>query len=437
MKKRIVVVGMGAVTSYGDLKKTWAEIIAGKSGIGPITLFDPSKFDDLYAKNACEIKNWENTFDLVLHDWATFTNEKYSELAKMIRRYTNRSTQFAIASAIQSVLNSGMTWLKFSENEKEIFRQYAGVVVGTGGAGHFNSESSNNLPEILKVYKSFRERSDHLAPYQVARDMINSPTAIISMMLGFHGSSVTCSSACSSGNAAIIECCRRILLGENEIMIGVGTDACITPYIIEGFCQMRALSKKGVSCPFSHDRDGFVMGEGAAALLISSLEFARKLDLPILAEIAGYSETCDAYHISLPGNQQGVCMQKAIENAGLAPDDIDYINAHGTGTPEGDKHELGEIVKVFHTSCDYLLVSSTKSMTGHLIGGAGALESAFCILSILDGTVPPTINFTNPDPDAGNFDYVPNIARRQEVNCAMNNSFGFGGQNAVIIFQKI
>lgn len=430
MQRRVVVVGMGMVNHFGDIETTWRNITGGKSGISAITLFDKVRFPCVDSHVAGEIKDWEKKLNILINEWDA--NSKNKELYKIINRYTNRSTQFALSAVIQSIANIKTVLLELTEEE----RQGAGVVVGTGASGHFNAESSTtNTPEIMKVYKKEREISDQLSAHQVPRDMINSASALTSILLKFHGPSSACSSACSSGNEAIIECCHRILLGEAEMMIAIGTDACVTPYVMEGFSQMKALSKKGVSCPFSLDRDGFVMAEGAGALVITSHDFAKKYGLSIFAEIVGYAESCDAYHIALPGKGQSICMNKALQKAEITHDKIDCINAHGTSTPEGDKNETAEIKKVFGDHAYKIPISSTKSMTGHGIGAAGTWESIFSILVIRDGIIPPTINLNCPDSQC-DLDYVPNVARKKEVIYAMNNSFGFGGQNAVIIFKK-
>lgn len=424
MNRIPVVIDVDMVTHFGDASTTWKQIIEGKSAIAKITQYDIEEFPEINSKVAGEVLNWEETLQSMVKEWDMAANNK--EFFKIIK-YANRSTQFALVAAAN-----------IAKKYRRIFSiapQKSGVIVGTGAAGHFLIDSKKeHMPEICKVYKLERNMSDRISSNQVLKDMISSATAATSKLLKLQGPPGTCSGACASGNASIIECCRRIILNEADVMLAIGSDACVTQYVMMGFNQMRALSSNGISCPFSLNRDGFVMAEGAGAILVTSLDFAIKHSLPILALIAGYAETSDACNLALPGDQQHVCMEKALTNAKILPHNINYINAHGTGTPEGDKHETTEIKKVFGDYAYKIPVSSTKSMMGHGIGAAGIWESIFCILAINNSIIPPTINY-NPDPEC-DLDYVPNTAREADVKYAMNNSFGFGGHNGVIIFKK-
>lgn len=410
MNHRVVVTGIGVVSPLGlNVAETWNNAIAGKSGVGPITHFDASSYE---VRIAAEVKGF---------DPGLYMDRKEA-------RHMDRFSQFALAATIQAVSESG---LKVDETNQDD----VGVLFGSGVGG------------ILTIYnqvKTLVEKGhDRVSPFTVPMMIADAASGQISIRLGVRGPNLCATSACSSSSDAIGEAYEIIKRGDALVMITGGSEAPINPFGIAGFHAARALSTNNAdpekaSRPFDAKRDGFVMGEGAAVLVLENLEHALARGAPIIAEVAGYGATSDAYHITQPlenGDGAGRAMIKALKKAGVKPSDVSYINAHGTSTPLNDKCETIAIKNVFGEHARRIPISSTKSMTGHLLGAAGAIEAVFTILSIKDGIIPPTINLTNPDPDC-DLDYVPNQARKARVDVAMSNTFGFGGHNSVLVFKR-
>ena len=407
---RVMVTGIGILCPLGlNVSTTWENLIAGKSGIGYITLFDPESFE---TKIAGEVKGFEPT---------NYINRKDA-------RRMDRFAQLAVAASQQAVEQAG---LKIdSTNDDSI-----GVIIGSGIGG------LTTLLEQIKVL--FDQGPNRINPFLVPMMITDMAAAQVSITLGLKGPNLCVTSACSSGSDAIGAAYELIKHGDTQAMIAGGSEAAINSIGIASFNALKALSTRNsepqlASRPFDAERDGFVMGEGAGILVLESATHARKRGANILAELVAYGASADAYHITQPiENGEGAvrAMQIALNKAGVAPTDIDYINAHGTSTPLNDKTETVAIKTVFGEHAYKIPISSTKSMTGHLIGAAAAVEAAICILAIQYGLVPPTINLTHPDPEC-DLDYVPNVARRAEVTTAMSNSFGFGGHNSVLIFRR-
>jgi len=409
MTTRIVVTGMGAVSPLGlDIPSLWEALKSGKSGADRITLFDAEPFE---TKIAAEVKGFNPT-DFIEHREA---------------RRMDRYTQFATVASMQAVKQSNL------DCEKE--GTDVGVIIGSGIGGI--TTLSAQMATLAE--KGPRRISPLLVPMMIA----DAAAGHVSIMLGAKGMNFCATSACSSGADAVGEACEIIRRGDVQVMIAGGAEAAITPIGIAGFNAAGALSVRNdapqkASRPFDAQRDGFVMGEGAAVLVLESLDHALKRDAHILAELAAYGATSDAYHITQPsqnGEGGAKAMNMALRKAGLTPKDIDYINAHGTSTSLNDKCETMAIKAVFGEDAYRVPVSSTKSMMGHLIGAAGAIEAIVCILAIQHGIIPPTINLEHADPDC-DLDYVPNVARQQRVRAAMSNSFGFGGHNSVLVFRE-
>lgn len=409
-RRRVVVTGVGVVSPlHATTEGTWEGLVTGRNGVGRITRFDSTDFPVQFAAEVSDF------------DPLVYIEKK--DLKKM-----DLFIQFAIAAAEQAM---AMANLKIKPEEAD----RAGVLVGSGIGG---------FPMIEKQHKILLEKGPRrITPFFIPAVIVNLAAGMISIRTGAKGpNSATCT-ACSTGAHAIGDAYRIIQRGEADVMIAGGTEGAITPLSIAGFAAMRALSTRNdepekASRPFDAKRDGFVMGEGAGILILESLEHAMDRGAPILAEIVGYGMTGDAYHMTAPdpeGDGAVRVMKRAIEDSGLKPEDIDYINAHGTSTPFNDKIETLAIKKVFGDHAYKLAVSSTKSMTGHLLGAAGGLESAISVLTIVHQVIPPTINYEEPDPEC-DLDYVPNQARKQNVRVAMSNSFGFGGTNACLIFKK-
>ena len=409
MTSRIVVTGMGAVSPLGlDIPTLWEALKSGKSGVDRITLFDAEAFE---TKIAAEVKGFNPT-DYIEHREA---------------RRMDRYTQFATVASMQAVKQSNL------DCEKE--GTDVGVIIGSGIGGI--TTLSAQMATLAE--KGPRRISPLLVPMMIA----DAAAGHVSIMLGAKGMNFCATSACSSGADAVGEACEIIKRGDVQVMIAGGAEAAITPIGIAGFNAAGALSVRNdapqkASRPFDAQRDGFVMGEGAAILVLESLDHALKRNANILAELAAYGATSDAFHITQPA-QDGAggakAMNMALRKAGLTPKDIDYINAHGTSTTLNDKCETMAIKAVFGEDAYHIPVSSTKSMMGHLIGAAGAIEAIVCILAIQHGIIPPTINLEHADPDC-DLDYVPNVARQQRVRAAMSNSFGFGGHNSVLLLRE-
>ncbi|KUO79112.1 MAG: beta-ketoacyl-[acyl-carrier-protein] synthase II [Desulfosporosinus sp. BRH_c37] len=401
---------MGVISPVGNhLDEFWNNLLEGKSGIGLLTRFDTS---DLPTKVAAEVKYFEPT------EWI---NKKES-------RHMDRFAQFAIAAAKMAVQDSG---LDFEKVDKE----RAGAVMGCGIGGVITFEEQK---EIL-----MSKGSGRITPFFVPMLISNMAAGHLSIEFGLQGSSMTVATACASATNAIGEALRIIQHGEADVVLCGGTEAPITDLAFAGFCAMKAMSTEKENpeqaCrPFDKRRSGFVMGEGAGVLVLESLEHATARGARIYAELAGYGSTSDAYHITTPvpgGAGAARAMRLALNDAGVSAEDVDYINAHGTGTGPNDATETAAIKTVFESHATKLAISSTKSMTGHLTGAAGAIEAIICAFAIERGAIPPTINYGEPDPEC-DLDYVPNLARKQEVNVAMSNSLGFGGHNATIVLKK-
>ncbi|MBE9500895.1 MAG: beta-ketoacyl-ACP synthase II [Dehalococcoidia bacterium] len=408
MNKKVVVTGLGTVNPLGlDVASTWRSLTAGSSGVDFITLCDA---EDLPVKIAGEVKGF---------DPAQYVDRKTA-------RRMDRFTQFAVAASLEAVERASLRL--DSSNRDDV-----GVLIGSGMGGLIT------LSEQFRVL--WEKGADRVSPFLVPMMIIDIASGQVSMTLGARGLNYGVVSACASGAHAIGEAFRVIRQGEAKAMIAGGTDATITPIAIAGFAAMGALSRRNwepsqVSRPFDAERDGFVMSEGAAVLVLESLDFALERGAPILAEIAGYGATGDAYHIcEMPDDGEGAAraMRAALRQAGMEPEQIDYINAHGSSTRLNDKSETIAIKSVFGEHAYKVPISSTKSMLGHLMGAAGAIEALISVQAIQEGIIPPTINLEKPDPEC-DLDYVPNAARQREVKAALSNSFGFGGHNAALIF---
>jgi len=409
-ERRVVITGIGVITPLGcDVDVFWRHLLDGKSGIGPITRFDTTDFD-------CKIGG----------EARDFAPEKFMPV-KEVRR-ADRFTQFAVGASKMAVADAGLD-LNIQD------RNRIGVLIGSGIGG---METIENQARAL-----FEKGPGRVSPFMIPMLIVNMASGYVSMLLGVKGPNLSVVSACATATHALGEAARAILHNDADVMIAGGTEAAVTALGYAGFCSMRAMSTRNhepqrASRPFDRDRDGFVMGEGAGICVLESLEHARKRHARIYAEIAGYGITGDAYHMSAPapdGEGAARAMVMALRHAEVNPSEIDYINAHGTSTPVGDRCETLAIKTVFGEYAKKVAVSSTKSMTGHLLGAAGAVETAICALAIRDGVVPPTINYETPDPDC-DLDYVPNQARERNVRVCVNNSLGFGGHNATLVVKK-
>ncbi|MEH2998759.1 MULTISPECIES: beta-ketoacyl-ACP synthase II [Bacillus] len=408
-KKRVVVTGLGALTPLGnDVESTWKNAVAGISGVGPITRVDSSEYT---AKVAAELKD--------------FNIEDYME--KKEARKMARFTQYAVVAAQKALEDSRL------EITDEIAPR-VGVWVGSGIGG------LETFEEQFEVYSNKGAR--RVSPFFVPMMIPDMATGQISIALGAKGVNSCTVTACATGTNSIGDAFKVIQRGDADAMITGGTEAPLTKMSFAGFCANKALSTnpdpETASRPFDKNRDGFVMGEGAGIIVLEELEHALKRGATIYAEIVGYGSTGDAYHITAPApnGEGGVrAMKEAIRDAGLSVEEIDYINAHGTSTPYNDKFETMAIKEVFGEHANQLAISSTKSMTGHLLGAAGGVEAIFSVLAIKDSVIPPTINLETPDEEC-DLDYVANEARSKEVQVALSNSLGFGGHNATIIFKK-
>jgi 3-oxoacyl-[acyl-carrier-protein] synthase II len=408
-KRRVVVTGIGAVTPLGnDAGTTWNNIIEGVSGIGPITRLNADEFP---AKVAAEVKefNVENFID------------------RKDARKMDRFTHYAVAASLMAVKDSGLEIT--DENAPRV-----GVWIGSGIGGMETFEQQHET----FMNRGYRRVSPFFVPMMIP-DMATGQVSITLGARGFNSCTVT---ACATGTNSIGDAFKVIQRGDADVMVTGGAEAPITKMSFAGFCANTALSTnqdpQKASRPFDKDRDGFVMGEGAGIVVLEDLEHALARGAKIYAEIVGYGATGDAYHITAPapeGEGGARAMKMALDDAGLAPEEVGYINAHGTSTEYNDKFETMAIKTVFGEHAYKLAVSSTKSMTGHLLGAAGGIEAIFTILALKEGILPPTINLDTPDPDC-DLDYVPNAARKQEVNAAISNSLGFGGHNATIAFRK-
>ena len=410
MRRRVVVTGMGCISPVGNsVADTWSAILAGKSGSGMITLFDASRHKTRFA---AEVKG----FDAV----ALFGPR---EARKM-----DRFTQFATVAALEALEQAG---IKIDESN----RDRVGILIGTGIGG---------IGTLLDQAEVMRERGpDRVSPFLIPMMISDSAAGMLAIRVGARGPNMAIATACASGNNAIGDAVETIRRGSADVMIAGGSEAALVSVAMAGMNVMGALSTRNddpqtASRPFDKERDGFLMGEGAGILILESLEHAQARGANILAELNGYGTTDDAHHISAPaenGAGAAMSMKLALENANLNVDEIGYINAHGTSTPLNDKSETAAIKTVFGEQAYAIPVSSTKSMTGHLLGASGAVEAVFSIMAIREGILPPTINYHTPDPEC-DLDYVPNQPRKASPRHAMSNSFGFGGHNATLIFSR-
>lgn len=410
-ERKVVISGLGVVTPLGnDLETLWAALLAGHCGVAPITLFDPAEFD---CRIAAEVKH--------------FDPARFFPSSKEVRR-TDRFTHFGVAAGQQALADSGL-------DLEKVDRDQIGVFIGSGIGGlHTTAEQHKIL---------LAKGPGRLSPFMIPMLILNMASGMFSMFNKLRGPNVATCSACATSTHAIGEAWRTIKMGDAIAMFAGGAEATIVPLGIGGFCAMRALSTrndapKKASRPFDAARDGFVMGEGAGVILLEEAEHAKARGAKIYCELAGYGNTSDAHHMTAPGPEgEGAvrCMQMALRSAGLGPQDISYINAHGTSTPQGDISESQAIKAVFGPHAGRLAVSSTKGATGHMLGAAGAVEMAVCCKTIQNNVVPPTINYEQPDP-ACDLDYVPNTAREIPVYAVINNSFGFGGHNASLVAKR-
>jgi len=410
MNKRVVVTGLGMISPLGvGVKENWEAICQGKSGIGPVTRFDITDFP---SKIAGEVKGF-NPED--------FIDKKETKKMDIFIHY-------ALASGMMALKDSGLI---IDESNAD----RVGVLVGAGLGG---------LSTIERYHSVLLEHGPKkISPFFIPMLIVNLAPGQISIYFGARGPNSSVVTACATGNHSIGEACRIIQRGDADVMIAGGAESTITPLAIGGFCSMRALSTRNeepqrASRPFDKDRDGFVIAEGAGLLILEELEHATRRGARIYAEIIGFGCNADAYHISAPSpNGMGAakCMEIALKDAGINYDEVDYVNAHGTSTPLNDLSETMAMKTVFRDRARKIAVSSTKSMTGHLLGAAGGVEAIYSVLAITHGVIPPTINYETPDPEC-DLDYVPNIPREAAVRVVMSNSFGFGGTNATLIFRE-
>jgi 3-oxoacyl-[acyl-carrier-protein] synthase II len=409
--ERVVITGLGLITPVGnDVPTTWAAILAGKSGAGPITQFDASR---LKCRIACEVKNF---------DAMRFVDRHQA-------RRMDRFLHMSVAATQEAVGDAGLDM-----QHEDACR--VGVMIGSGIGG---------IRTIIDQLEVLRERGPHrVSPFCIPALMLNGASAQVSIMLGARGPNLALATACATGSHALGESAEIIRRGDADVMISGGSEAGIVELAMASLDNMGAISARNedperASRPFDAGRDGFVLGEGAASLVLERLDHARARGARIYAELAGYGTSGDAFHITAPSEDgQGAteAMQMALRSAAVLPEEVDYINAHGTSTPLNDASETRAIKQAFGTHAYKLAVSSTKSMTGHLLGAAGAVEAAFSVLAIRDQILPPTINLDQPDPEL-DLDYVPLKARPARVHTVLSNSFGFGGHNASLLFRRI
>jgi 3-oxoacyl-[acyl-carrier-protein] synthase II len=410
---RVVITGLGLVTPVGnDVDSTWAALLAGTSGAAPITQFEAT--EDFSVRFACEVKG--------------FDPEQHMD-RKEVRR-TDRFAQFALAVAGQAIRDAGL-----GDDLAPADPERVGVLVGSGIGGIATFEEQTRI--------MINRGPGRVSPFFVPMFIPDMAAGLVSMRYGAKGPNYATVSACSSSAHALGNSYRHIRAGEADVMITGGTEATVTPLTIAGFSNMKALSTRNdspetASRPFDAERDGFVLGEGAGAVVMESLEHALERGATILGEIVGFGQSADAYHMTAPapeGAGAQLAMRAALREAGLAPGDVDYINAHGTSTPANDMNETLAIKAVFGDAAHRMVVGSTKSMTGHLLGAAGAVEGIITVLVGRTGKIPPTINFSTPDP-ACDLDYAHNEQRDREVRVALTNSFGFGGHNVCLAFRR-
>lgn len=409
MKRRVVLTGMGALTPIGNTaEESWAAARAGKCGIGPITHYDTT---GQKVTLAGEVRD--------------FTPQDYIDKREV--RKMDRFTQFAMAAAAMAVEDSGLDFA--SEDASR-----CGVLISTGIGGIETIETD--------VIRAHEKGYDRISPFFIPMVISNMAAGQVAIRYGLQGMCSCVVTACASGTNAVGDAFRHIRDGYGDIMLAGGTEATITPMCIGGFTSMKALCTASdparASIPFDAERSGFVMGEGAGILVLEELEHARARGARIYAEVVGYGANCDAHHITAPapdGAGAAACMKLALADAGVAPEEVGYLNAHGTSTPMNDRCETAAVKTAFGAHAKKLLMSSTKSMTGHLLGASGAIEAIFTALAVRDGFAPPTINYRQPDPDC-DLDIVPNEGRAADIRYAMSNSLGFGGHNASLLLRK-
>ena len=411
MKNRVVVTGLGIISPIGnDVATFWKSLKEGKSGVGPITSFDSAKFD---SRIAAEVKD--------------FNPALYGLSSKDIKRM-DKFAQYAVASARQAFNDSGL------DLEKED-RERIGVLVGSGIGSLYTIEEEHKI--------MLNKGPSKMSPFLIPMLIVNEAAGQVGIIFGLKGPNSCVATACASGSHAIGDAFRILERGDADVMITGGTESCIVATGVGGFCALKALSTRNndpqrASRPFDRDRDGFVIGEGCGLVVLETLDHARKRHARIYAEIVGYGMTCDAYHITAPapeGDGAMRAMKLALKDAKANPEDVDYINAHGTSTKLNDKLETLAIKRALGDYAKKTMVSSTKSMTGHQLGAAGGVEFVVCCLTIKDSVVAPTINYENPDPDC-DLDYVPNTARKSSVDLCLSTSLGFGGHNATLVVKK-
>ena len=418
--RRVVVTGLGLVTPLGgDVETTWANILAGKSGAGPITHFDPSDFK---CRIACEVKPADHEYG--------FDPDK--RVDHKVQRQVDPFIVYGIDAAGQAIEDAGLLEMD------EATRLRAGCSIGSGIGG---------LPGIEKESLVLAEKGPgRVSPHFVHGRLINLISGQVSIKYGLMGPNHAVVTACSTGAHSIGDAARMIKDGDADIMLAGGAEATICPIGIAGFAQARALSTNfndeptKASRPYDEARDGFVMGEGAGVVVLEEYEHAKARGAKIYAEVVGYGLSGDAYHVTAPhpeGSGAYRAMEMALRKAGMSPADIDYINAHGTSTPLGDELELGAVRRLFGDAISGVSMSSTKSAIGHLLGGAGAVESIFCILAMRDQIAPPTLNLDNPSPGCEGVDLVPHKAKQRPIKAVLNNSFGFGGTNASLVMKQV
>lgn len=417
--RRVVVTGLGLVTPLAcGVEATWARLIAGESGLGPITKADVS---DIASKVGGQIPVGDEPHHFRVNEWVDTKQQKMMDDFII----------YGMTAAIQAVQDSG--WMPEGEEDRE----RTGVLMGSGIGGLTNIEAT-----VIKMQESGAKR---VSPFFIPSCLINLISGHVSIKYGFKGPNHAVVTACSTGAHAIGDASRLIQLGDADVMVAGGAEAAMCRTALAGFAAARALSTSyndtptKASRPWDKGRDGFVMGEGAGAVVLEEYEHAKARGAKIYGEVIGYGLSGDAFHITAPpadGNGGFRAMQAAMKRAGITPDQVDYINAHGTSTPLGDEIELGAVKRLFGEAAKTVSMSSTKSAIGHLLGAAGAVEAIFCLLAIRDGILPPTLNLENPS-EGCDMDLVPLKAKKKNVNIALSNSFGFGGTNASVIFRKV
>jgi 3-oxoacyl-[acyl-carrier-protein] synthase II len=416
LARRVVVTGLGLITPVGNsVETTWAALMSGSNGVGPITKFDTEKFS---VKFAAEVKDF---------DPLKFIPKK--EARKM-----GAFIHYAIAAATEAMADAGFQLTEAGKFPAEL-AENAGTYISSGIGDFWAIEREHS--------KLLDDGPDRVSPFFIVSAIVNLAAGQVSIRYGAKGPNSATATACSAGAHAIGDSFKIIQRGDADVMICGGAESAITPMSVAGFASMRALSTRNddpqhASRPFERDRDGFVIGEGAGIMILEELEMAKRRGARIYAELVGYGMTADAFHLTMPdetGSGAIRVMQKTIRDSGIQPEQVGYINAHGTSTPYNDKFETLAIRQTFGEHAYKLAVSSTKSMTGHLLGAAGGIEGVFSVLSLHRKVLPPTINYVNPDPDC-DLDYIPNHPREAEVEYALSNSFGFGGTNAALLFKR-